>query len=456
MEFPLHIDIEAPSLSAQDTAQLVRLTQRTLDDHDSSPVHHLRIGAAGQLSVQAALTVSLHEDTAQTEATSALRAYAPVLDVKHPPFPAAPQAWSLTSLAKFISQQLRDVYAEEQATLTHLLSSAGQKMSNNRVDPAYAAALDQRSTRAFKFAPQYHLTFSLFSASATPSSWDIKPAVDEYLTPILSSFSSITTFSVNSQVQLHASLSPSMHGPIFDEQSSRWTLEKSDLGAFVNAAEWPLSPSVGAGPTINFVLYLPSERQSPLVIHDTGGTSWIIPQWGGVQILNSKRGAKGSNDTLTKDDLKPVMRTFADQLVSLLGLPQSPASLPLQLSSLTRERAAARILSASSTLGALARLTLKLTSIAIPNNVADSVRSTLHHLSSACTDLHEARYESALHNACIAEAEAEEAFFEPSMVGQVYFPDEHKATIYAPLLGPISVPLLTAALKELKKWRSRV
>ena len=31
-------------------------------------------------------------------------------------------------------------------------------------------------------------------------------------------------------------------------------LRKTSLIAFVNAAEWPLSPSVGAGPTLNLVI----------------------------------------------------------------------------------------------------------------------------------------------------------------------------------------------------------
>ena len=39
------------------------------------------------------------------------------------------------------------------------------------------------------------------------------------------------------------------------------------------------------------------------------------------------------------------------------------------------------------------------------------------------------------------------------MVGQVYFPDEHKVAVYLPLLGPVAVPLLTSAIKELRKWR---
>ena len=36
------------------------------------------------------------------------------------------------------------------------------------------------------------------------------------------------------------------------------------------------------------------------------------------------------------------------------------------------------------------------------------------------------------------------------MVAMVYFPDEHKVAVYLPLLGPVAVPLLMSAVKELK------
>jgi phosphatidylinositol glycan class S len=223
----------------------------------------------------------------------------------------------------------------------------------------------------------------------------------------------------------------------------------SDLSGFINAAEWPLSPSIGSGPTINMVLYVPSPTQSPLLL-ENGGNSWTIPQWGGVQILNPNN---TQTTRLTTSDLEPVMLTFADQLMSLLGVPSTPPSLALRISRLKRERATSLILSASSTLGALVRLTHKLESIAIPASVATSVDLTLHHLEAACSSLRQGEYQLALENARVAEAEAEKAFFEPSMVGQVYFPDEHKVAVYVPLLGPMAVPLVMSALKELKGWR---
>lgn len=383
------------------------------------------------------------------------------------------------------------MFAEEQATIAYILAAsnpvangvqsslpAGQTPPNSQstlpnmreprstliksVPADLAANLARRTTRSLKYAPTYHLTFSLFTPDASPSSWDIDSAIEEYLSPLLESFSLISNFTVDTQVQLYASFSPSVQEPQYDSDRGVWTLRNEDLSGFINAAEWPLSPSIGTGPTVNFVLFVPSEDKVPLVVKDNGASSWLIPQWGGVMILNPP--VRGSDTTpspskLSKEAIRPVLATFSHQLLSLLGTPQSPPSLPLRLLTLTRVRAASLLLSASSTLGSLARLTLALPSISIPESVAASVDKTISHLHNACTDLRDGRFHSALENARIAEAEAERGFFEKSMVGQVYFPDEHKVAVYLPLLGPVGVPLIMGALKEIKRlrmaWRNR-
>lgn len=391
------------------------------------------------------LLVALHEEQ-RDYPQATLQSWVPVLDVQYDPNGEA------IDLATFVSQETLRVYEDEQKSLSYLLSdttfAVGQRRDLQTNDKA---SLDARATRAFKYATTYHLTFSLFSSSTSPSTWAIDEALEKYITPLLGQLSSISHFTIDTQVQLHASISPSIAGPQLVTASGKWQLQKSDLSGFVNAAEWPLSPSIGAGPTINFVLYVPSEEQSPLEIAETGGTSWLVPQWGGVQILNPN-GRQSS--TLAVDDLEQVMLAFADQLTALVGLPPSPPSLAVRISSLTRERTTSLILSASSTLGALARLTQKLTYIAIPDSVSKAVDETIHRLDQACVDLREGRFNSALVNARVAKDEAERAFFEPSMVGQVYFPDEHKVAVYVPLLGPMAVPLVMAGLKEIQKLRS--
>lgn len=458
LQFPIRIAFKAAQLDDADRQRLSEDVETLLSrargpglysfSLEDSSNDHINLNPGKEST---ALTVILDRDSNTNTPQSALRTWAPILEIHH----NAQLPADTPQLAQFVAQEIRKVFDHEQASMSYLLSGSpfSQDGSASMITPAGKAALERRTTRAFRYASTYHLTFSLFSSSSTPSSWEIEEALNEYITPLAGPFSVVSNFTIDTQVQLFASFSPSIAGPRLDESSNQWKLQQSDLSGFVNAAEWPLSPSIGAGPTVNFVLYVPAKNQSPLVIAETGGNSWIIPQWGGVQIFNP--GEMMVGDKLTLDDLHPVMNTFADQLTSLLGLPQSPPSLALRISSLTRERAASLILSASSTLGALARLTLKLTSIEIPDSVAKSVDETLLRLDQACQNLGQGNFETALENARIAEAEAEKAFFEPSMVGQVYFPDEHKVAVYVPLLGPMAVPLVMAGLKELRRLRQR-
>lgn len=404
------------------------------------------------------LVLNLRPAYGSTTNTARLQPYASALDIYFVNSQVPMQTATSSPLANFIANELQALFSEEQASLSYLLSSIpalAQSAKSRALSTEMASKLAKRTTRSFKYAPTYHLTFSLFTAKATPSAWEIESALEEYLAPLLGSLSPISNFTIDSQVQLYASFSPSIRQPEFDQERQAWTLQKEDLGGFINAAEWPLSPSIGAGPTINFILYVPDPGQSPLLIAENGGTSWLVPQWGGIQILNlplSSDQKTYTTSALTREDLGPAMQIFSNQVLSLLGLPDSPASLPLKLSTLTRLHTTSLLSSASSTLGALARLTNSLTSIAIPDSVARSVSTTLSRLDAACSDLKDGRFASALENARVAEKEAESAFFERSMVGQVYFPEEHKVAVYLPLLGPVAVPMVMGLVKEIKTW----
>ena len=471
--FPLRIAVEAPILPA-DAQTLMRTTQHALDDLNDFSAHHLRLILADSPLLSNGSQQAISDGTSirsndkdvvlavrlipvETGATprSHLQPYSPTLDVYYSSNQIPPQASTGQPLATFLAQELHNLFAEEQTQLAHLLStSSGRNTNTKGLTPETTAELERQSTRALRYAPTYHLTFSLFSPSYAPSAWDIETALRTYLAPLLESFSAISNFTVDTQVQLYATFSPSIRQPEYDEDLKAWTLRREDLSGFINAAEWPLSPSIGEGPTVNFILYVPDHTQSPLLVKENAGNSWLVPQWGGVHILNLQ-GEAGTPSALTAEALAPAMHTFSNQLVSLFGLPQTPASLPLRISTLERVRAASLIYSASSTLGALAQVYRKLPSIPVPDNVAQSAHRTIAHLQQACDFLRDGRFQSALEHARAAEVEAEKAFFERSMVGQVYFPDEHKVAVYLPLLGPVAVPLVMAALKELKSALKR-
>ena len=502
--FPLRITIDAPSLLFEEAQHLVRTTQHALDDLNEYTAHHLRLCLGKSLTEvnktkeserlpesdevqsvtarhdtqeEVALTVKLNPMSGITSPVVELKPHSTVLDVSYVASQVPLTSSSSSILANTIAKALQDMFEEEQASLAHILSTSlpsgsnqhsstgtglssqmSQSVSTSRdsrsgigkpVPPELASKLARRMTRAMKYAPLYHITISLFTPNDTPSSWAIESAIEDYLSPLLESFA-ISNFTVDTQIQLYSAPSPSVQ-PEYDADLGAWTLKTEDLSGFINAAEWPLGPGIGAGPTLNFVIYVPDKKMAPLVVKEHRANSWLIPQWGGVTILNPPIVSLTTPSHLTKEAIQPALLTFSYQLFSLLGTPETPSSFPMQLQTLTRIRAASLLLSASSTMGSLARLTVALPSIAIPESVSIAVESTLSHLRSTCMCLRDGRFHMALEHAKIAEAEAEKGFFEKSMVGQVYFPDEHKVAVYLPLLGPVGVPLVMSAIKESKR-----
>lgn len=153
--------------------------------------------------------------------------------------------------------------------IAYLLSTSSAPPERNppALAPEVGEVLAKWTTRSMKYSGTYHLTFSLFTPTAVPSSWEIEAALEEHMKPLLESFSTISNFTIDTQVQLYAT--PGVNGNV---------LKKEDLSSFINAAEWPLSPSIGGAPTINFILYVGDMEV------EGGGKSWLIPQWGGVVI----------------------------------------------------------------------------------------------------------------------------------------------------------------------------
>lgn len=440
--FPIRIAIDAPTLRNDEAANLVRITQQALDTaNDSFKGHHLQLEISDPTKSDRISDLTRNSNTALTirlspgdVATSSFDSQLPILNVIYPPNSIpAPDAAS-SGFATYLAGQLRDAFAEERDVMTYLLSTSSMPFEQRPPGSPQdlSDSLSKRMTRSLKYSRTYHLTFSLFTSGPVPSSWDIDSAIDEYMKPILDMLGPIHNFTIDTQVQLYAN--PGVQSQM---------LSKEDLSSFINAAEWPLSPSIGGAPTVNFVVYI--GNQTIGTVSETGTSqSWLIPQWGSVYLLPPP-----SADHVPSEVLKQPILTFTSHLLSLLGTPQS-GPLPMRLSTLTRIRSADLLLRASSSLGSLARLSLALPSISIPSSVADGVAKSMQHLQLACSNLGGT---SGLENARIADVEAERAFFEKSMVGQLYFPDEHKIAVYLPLLGPVGVPLVIGLLNQIKAWK---
>ncbi|KAI1819141.1 phosphatidylinositol-glycan biosynthesis class S protein [Xylaria intraflava] len=445
--FPLRIAVEAPTLNEEEAGRLISTAQQALDAMPDFPGHRLRLESTSPTTSEStrsagndrgpALTLRLSRGAATTNLLPIPNAHLPTLDITHPAISEPIADGNLSGLATYIASQLRETFAEEQAIMSYFFATSsisGQQSPASSQHGDITESVSKRMTRSMKYSGTYHLTFSLFTSDSTPNSWDIDSAIDQYMKPVLDMLRPIHNFTIDTQVQLYAI--PGVQSQV---------LTKEDLSSFINAAEWPLSPSIGGAPTINFLVFMGNQT----IGLDSGqetSQSWLVPQWGSIFLLSPPAATHVSSELLKQ----PIL-TFASHLLSLLGTPQS-GSLPMRLSTLTRVRSVDMLLRASSSLGSLARLSLALPSISIPSSVADGVAKSMHHLELACSRLGSTE---SLEDARIAETEAERAFFEKSMVGQLYFPDEHKVAVYLPLLGPVGVPLVMGLLTELKAWRTR-
>lgn len=483
---PLHIWISASSFPCPDAQKLVQDTQQVLDDLNEYPILHQRLhlvdwspsnkrdgqkqesvrGSCGEAPAslglgEPALKIVL-EPTTESFAFD-LDSVAATATVHAPP-------GSTVNVAKRLAGTIQELFIREQISAAlQIVSLASQ--SNNaqaflRSQPyELVTSIERQINRAYKPSPEFHLTFSLFTASGAPSSWEIQETLDDHIQPLVQALSRTARFEITTQVQLYSTYSSAIR-PVAAEGHNATLLLQKDLTAFVNAAEWPLAPSIGDGPTLNFILYIPPQDQIPLNIEGIEGTSWLIPQWGGIQILNPPLHAHSSSSSATlpthlgKGLLRPPFETFSSQLLSLLGVLQpelSAQELPLQLrlDAYKRLSALTLYLKAASSLGSLSRLAQRLNNIPIPRNVAQLVDDTISNLTTSSHAFLESRWDSALAHTKIAYKDSDKAFFDKSMVGQVYFPDEHKVAVYLPLLGPIGVPLLVGLLREVKRFASR-
>lgn len=294
-----------------------------------------------------------------------------------------------------------------------------------------------------------------------------------YMSPFLRSMSTISKFNIESQVQHYASLT---FEPKVDPTKNEHYLTPDSLSNFINAAEWSLASTVSSFPSLNFLVYVPKSSDSPLVIkqgpEQTSTTdSFLIPRWGGITILNRNNSSSADADTISAKELETVMSVFLTQLRDLLGVPdlsissKATAKIPTQfqrhsnaavptaweLDYLLRLRWAENLVDSRRTLTSLAQLVADTPNMVVLDHIQKDVVEALKDIEESCGLMAKQEYTAALAHSRDGLVKAEAAFFDPTMVSMLYFPDEHKYAIYMPLFVPISVPLVMALLRELKK-----
>ncbi|KAJ3484833.1 hypothetical protein NLI96_g5363 [Meripilus lineatus] len=286
------------------------------------------------------------------------------------------------------------------STPNHESEQFGQSSTRRLADVMRAlvappqALVSGSAQQAVKYASRYRLAFTLLnqdSASGNAAlSWDIQSSIHRYLKPTLEKLSVLHNFTIESQVQLHAPLAfdPTI---VTHNNSQSFGLTPEDLTVFVNSAEWTLSSSVSNDPVLHFVVFVPSLLNNPLYILDkknavTNSNAFILPQWGGIVVLNSPK------EHLSIDDLHSTFGIFESQLHALLAVPTLPADVTSdeigpftdwQLDALVRRRTRENFGDSRETLESIILLVNQISNMPVGQDVKGDVQDALSALDQA-------------------------------------------------------------------------
>ncbi|KAI8926129.1 phosphatidylinositol-glycan biosynthesis class S protein [Entophlyctis helioformis] len=337
---------------------------------------------------------------------------------------------------------------------------------------------DHKSMRTVKYAPEYQIVLSLLVGDPEDAivTWDIEEAAKAYLSPFLETISNISDVQLTSQILNYAPLPITPEGYQQPDGSNAYFLNPKALTNFINSAEWNLASVVSSAQPINLIVYIPPAQQSPLYVQHSDGSllktnAFLIPQWGGIIVKNTPQDMSRLHYTLS--DLHPMMEVFVAQLRGLFGVDpvwiSSPASvLPnvdvqyaiatdrgltgWETDRLFRARTVQNMVNAVKTLTSLANLLEQLENMVVLDHIQTLVTRSLDSLGQAKDELRNKQSVKAIQHARDAVTSAEAAFFDPSMVPLLYFPEEHKFAVYMPYFVPVSVPLIVALLVEIKTF----
>nr|XP_057942639.1 GPI transamidase component PIG-S [Doryrhamphus excisus] len=331
------------------------------------------------------------------------------------------------------------------------------------------------SMRAFKSSPGYEITFSLLNPDPKSHQlyWDIEGAVQSYIQPLLSKLGPVANFSVDSQTLHYSMLGVNAR---FDSDRGAYTLAADSLAHVINPVEARLgSNAASSDPVLNFLLYVPDGQHSPLHILDrkkraVASNAFHSPRWGGIMVYNVD-GFYGKETPLPVDidiNMAEVMGVFLAQLRLLLGVqPSTPppgflVSPPgitgladWELDRLMWSRSVENIATATTTITSLAQLLDQIGNIVINDNIARQVSSAVSSLQLALAELEAGNLGFALQYSKEAILASERAFFDPSLLHLLYFPDDQKFAIYIPLFLPICLPILMSLLGIMSDMRRK-
>ncbi|KUF81278.1 GPI transamidase component PIG-S [Phytophthora nicotianae] len=352
-------------------------------------------------------------------------------------------------------------------------------------------------------ALHYRLQFSLLKENpTTPWNEDLRALVDQYLSRFVHKVGALANFTVETQVVQYARLAKEVTA---SADGTEFFINADDLKHFKSANDFLDTSVLDDGEQVlHFMAALPDTKHAPLYIRTADhkeskaglATAFELPGWGIAAILNpialnGKPSVASSDEEIatTKErELQRVMGLFVSEFRTLLGAPsfthrqrkedatsgdtsrQILLFLPShtdgiadwELDVIMRDRFTKLMQTAIETLQSTVELVEALPELSVLERVQTRVETAVTRLEAIlcnsnreqeCVDASDRR--SLLVMARQASELTDAAYYDHTMIRQLYFPQEQMLGVYAPLLAPLILPFLLGLIRELKRFKAK-
>uniref|UniRef100_A0A182NZD5 Uncharacterized protein n=1 Tax=Anopheles epiroticus TaxID=199890 RepID=A0A182NZD5_9DIPT len=303
--------------------------------------------------------------------------------------------------------------------------------------------------------------------------WNARAAAENYIEPFLNELSGITNFTIKTQwiyqVGLEGGGAQPKQIPDDSKLGRHYALAEDSLPHIITSLEKKLGTQITDNPCIHLVVYVPPCAQAPLRIYRKDGQrasalssnveAFTSAKWGGIVFANPSEATcvrymeteQFSDVYIHAQDVMPVLlyqlRKIFDleNNTPLLDATMVPYSTieprAWEVDTFIRTNTIYLVHSATTTLQSLIQLLGGIEYIVINDEVGAAIHNAYERIVEAKEKLRAGKLEQAARLAREAYTSAERAFFDPSMLALLYFPDEQKYAIYIPLFLPIMIPV---------------
>ena len=189
----------------------------------------------------------------------------------------------------------------------------------------------------------------------------------------------------------------------------------------------------------------------------------LLPDWGSIAILDEfSTEVEGELQSLSglELDVSDIIKSFVDDLEVLFDIKNLKMGRILK----NLKTSSNSMVSLSSLLQRVHVSFTKVYDDVIFNNhvknmvinedVANRISNAVQLGNEAFENLERGEFDSALKLSRQSIQDSESAFFDPSLLELLYFPQDQKFAIYVPLFLPVALPILSGALQAFKYFKA--